>query len=108
MLMSLARQPDKRFVSLWLAALIIASVGCGSSSAPSEMTPPPPPATPALTRLSSDPYSNAGSRHATEVEPGAFAFGSTIVSAFQVARISAGGGADIGFATSIRSEEHTS
>src|SRR5204862_2628737 len=30
-----------------------------------------------------------------------FAFGSTIVSAFQVGRIFSGGGADIGFATSI-------
>ena len=34
------------------------------------------------------------------MEPGAFAYGNTIVTAFQVARISSGGGADIGFATS--------
>jgi len=37
------------------------------------------------------------------VEPDTFAFGSTIVSAFQVGRIFSGGGADIGFATSTNS-----
>ena len=37
----------------------------------------------------------------TEVEPHAFASGPTIVAAFQVARISSGGGADIGWATSL-------
>ena len=40
------------------------------------------------------------SQHQSEVEPGAFSYGSTIVTAFQVARIYDGGGADIGFATS--------
>src|SRR5947208_4605077 len=53
-----------------------------------------------LTRLSTDTFTNASSQHATEVEPDTFAFGSTIVSAFQVGRIFSGGGADIGFATS--------
>ena len=37
----------------------------------------------------------------TEVEPGAFAYGPVIVTAFQVARISSGGGDDIGWATSL-------
>jgi hypothetical protein len=54
----------------------------------------------ALTQLSQDSFTNTSSQHATEVEPGSFAYGSTIVTAFQVARISSGGGADIGFATS--------
>ncbi len=54
----------------------------------------------ALTKLSTDTFTNTSSQHATEVEPGAFAFGSTIVTAFQVGRIFQGGGADIGFATS--------
>jgi hypothetical protein len=54
----------------------------------------------ALTRLSTDTFSNAASQHASEVEPHAFANGNTIVSAFQVGRIFAGGGAAIGFATS--------
>ena len=53
-----------------------------------------------LLQLSFDPFTNATSQHQTEVEPGAFAYGNTIVAAFQVARISNGGGADIGFATS--------
>jgi len=53
-----------------------------------------------LVQLSQDPFSNQSSQHMTEVEPDAFAYGNTIVAAFQVARIYGGGGADIGFATS--------
>ncbi|HEY1400544.1 MAG TPA: sialidase family protein [Terriglobales bacterium] len=58
------------------------------------------PAQVSLTQLSEDTFTNASSQHATEVEPGAFTWGSTTVTAFQVARIFGGGGADIGFATS--------
>jgi hypothetical protein len=54
-----------------------------------------------LTQLSEDTFTDTPSQHATEVEPGTFSYGSTIVSAFQVARIFSGGGADIGFATSV-------
>jgi hypothetical protein len=53
-----------------------------------------------LTQLSADTFTDTPSQHETEVEPGTFSYGSTIVSAFQVARIYGGGGADIGFATS--------
>jgi hypothetical protein len=53
-----------------------------------------------LVELSSDPFTNSTSQHATEVEPDTFAFGSTIVSAFQTGRIFDGGSSDIGFATS--------
>jgi hypothetical protein len=53
-----------------------------------------------LTQLSQDTFTNPASQHQTEVEPSASTWGSTIVSAFQVARIYGGGGADIGFATS--------
>ncbi|MBV9572011.1 MAG: exo-alpha-sialidase, partial [Alphaproteobacteria bacterium] len=53
-----------------------------------------------LHRLSKDTFKNDYSEHKTEVEPHTFAWGSTIVSAFQVARVFGGGGADIGFATS--------
>jgi hypothetical protein len=53
-----------------------------------------------LTQLSEDTFTDTPSQHATEVEPSTFSYGSTIVSAFQVARIFGGGGADIGFATS--------
>jgi hypothetical protein len=54
----------------------------------------------ALTRISSDPFTNNTSQHATEVEPDTFASGSTIVSAFQVGRFFDGGATDIGVATS--------
>jgi hypothetical protein len=54
----------------------------------------------ALTRISTDPFTNTTSQHATEVEPDTFSSGSTVVSAFQVGRFFDGGGSDIGFATS--------
>src|SRR5216683_784568 len=54
----------------------------------------------ALTQISSDPFTNSTSNHKTEVEPDTFAFGNTIVSAFQQGRFFDGGGSDIGFATS--------
>lgn len=55
---------------------------------------------PPVTRLSSDPFTNATSQHATEVEPGSFAWGSTIVDAVQAVRFATGGASDIGWATS--------
>ncbi len=39
-----------------------------------------------LTQISSDPYMNPTSNHKTQVEPDTFAFGNTIVSAFQSGR----------------------
>src|SRR6476659_4658815 len=60
----------------------------------------------ALTRVSSDPFTygpaNDGAQvsHATEVEPDTFAHGSTVVGAFQVARVFDGGAVDIGVARS--------
>src|ERR1700691_5022097 len=53
-----------------------------------------------LTQISTDPFTDTDAQHQTEVEPDTFSFGSTIVSAFQVARIFDGGGADVGFSTS--------
>jgi hypothetical protein len=53
-----------------------------------------------LIQISSDPYTNPNSQHATQVEPDTFAFGSTIVAAFQSGRFFNGGGSNIGFATS--------
>src|SRR5579883_1828899 len=54
-----------------------------------------------LIRISSDPYTNPTSQHKTQVEPDTFAFGSTIVSAFQSGRFFNGGASNIGFATSL-------
>ena len=52
-------------------------------------------------QLSQDSFTNGTSQHMTEVEPGAAINGPVIVTAFQVARIYGGGGADIGWATSL-------
>jgi hypothetical protein len=54
-------------------------------------------------KLSMDKFTNSDSVHKTEVEPSSFAWGSTIVSAFHVARRPGSigwGSADVGFATS--------
>jgi hypothetical protein len=52
-------------------------------------------------RLSRDPYRGGGAQHQTVVEPDSFAYGKTIVTAFQVGRFLDGGGAaNIAFATS--------
>ena len=56
-----------------------------------------------LIQISSDPYTNTTSQHQTEVEPDTFAFGSTIVSGFQVGRFVNGGASNIGWATSTDS-----
>src|SRR6266566_2673 len=58
-----------------------------------------------LTQISSDPYTNPDSNHKTQVEPDTFAFGNTIVSAFQSGRFFDGGGSNIGFATSTNAGE---
>jgi hypothetical protein len=52
-------------------------------------------------RISTDPFTNPDSQHATQVEPDTFAWGSTIVSTFQSGRFFDGGSSDIGFATSM-------
>jgi len=52
-------------------------------------------------QLSQDTFSGGNGQHHTEVEPGAFAYGPTIVAAFQVARVYGGGGMDVGWATSL-------
>src|SRR2546421_3228236 len=59
-----------------------------------------------VVQISSDPFTNNPALdgvpvyHKTELEPDTFAFGSTIVSAFQVGRFENGGASDIGWATS--------
>jgi hypothetical protein len=61
-------------------------------------------AQPGVTQISSDPYTAANAprgQHATEVEPDTFAWGSTIVSVYQVGRVFNGGATDIGFSRSI-------
>jgi hypothetical protein len=53
-------------------------------------------------QISQDPFTNSTSQHQTQVEPGTFSFGPTVVSAFQSGRFYAGGGASgISWATSF-------
>jgi len=73
------------------AVLAAAAVLVGAGSAGANVT---------LTRVSADPFTNATSQHATEVEPDTFAFGSTVVATYQVGRFFNGGASDIGFARS--------
>jgi hypothetical protein len=82
-----------------LACFALTVIGCGSGKSSDTNPPSNNIQSVTLTRLSQDTFTNSTSQHATEVEPSSFSFGSTIVSAFQVGRISSGG-ADIGFATS--------
>ncbi|WP_438295445.1 hypothetical protein [Streptomyces sp. HUAS TT7] len=55
---------------------------------------------PSLTRISTDPFTNSTSQHATELEPDTFAYGNTIVASSQVGRFNDGGASDIGWNTS--------
>src|SRR5256714_1580679 len=85
-------------IALILLALIVSLVftlaSRGFTHAATQATSEP------LVQISSDPFHNKISQHKTEVEPDTFAFGDTVVSAFQVGRVFNGGAADIGFATS--------
>ena len=98
----------KRAVLIALTVL----AGCGgggSGSVPAPRLPPPvptatpfpPPSLANVQRISTDPYGNTNSQHATEVEPGAAAVGSTIVAAYQTGRFFTYGSSDIGYATSL-------
>src|SRR3954454_11654049 len=76
------------------AAMLTAAATCLGAVVPSAS------AAVVLIRVSSDPFTNSTSQHATEVEPDTFAHGSTVVGAFQVGRFFSGGSTDIGFARS--------
>jgi hypothetical protein len=91
------------FAVMVLFACLGFSTGCSSASGTTSNNQRGsnfPPATTPLVQLSTDAFTNSSSQHATEVEPGSFAFGNTIVVSFQVGRIAGGGGADIGYAIS--------
>jgi len=84
------RQPARLAVVAVIAALAL-------------LTTIPAAANVALTRISTDPTTNTTSQHATQVEPDTYAFGNTIVSAFQTGRFFDGGASGIAFATSTNS-----
>src|SRR5207244_7801936 len=50
----------------------------------------------ALTQVSTDPFTNPTSQHATELEPDTFAHHGTVIATFQVGRFFNGGASDIG------------
>ena len=83
-----------RWSALLLGVALTAALAAG---APAQA------ALPGVSEISSDPFapdSLPTASHATEVEPDTFAWGSTVVSAFQTGRVFNGGGSDIGWATS--------
>ena len=88
-----------------IALLLALLTGCGSgsnsnsNSGDSGGSNSPPPSS-LLARLSTDTYTNASSQHATEVEPSIAAYGSTLVTVFQMGRFFNGGASNIGYATS--------
>lgn len=76
--------------------------GCGGAGVtPNIRHTPPPIVNQNISRVSSDPFTNPSSQHATQVEPDMVAFGSTIVTAFQSGRFQSAGSSDIGFVTSL-------
>ena len=75
----------------WLPALVTAALLAGAAPAAANVP---------LTRVSADPFTNASSQHATEVEPDTFASGATVVATYQVGRFFNGGASDIGYARS--------
>ncbi|HEX6675187.1 MAG TPA: sialidase family protein [Actinomycetes bacterium] len=81
------RQPARLAVVAVIAALAL-------------LTTIPAAANVALTRVSTDTFTNPTSQHATQVEPDTFASGSTIVSAFQTGRFFDGGASGIAVARS--------
>ena len=78
-------------VSIYLPMLALLVMFAMAGSANAQYT---------LVKISADSFHNSYSQHKTEVEPDTYSWGSTMVAAFQVARVEDGGGADIGFSTS--------
>jgi BNR repeat-like domain len=95
---ALERRPGALRNTRRTAALLVAGLAIAFLA-----TTPAQGAQPGVTEISSDPYTPATAptgEHATEVEPDTFAWGSTVVAAFQVGRVFNGGATDIGWATS--------
>jgi hypothetical protein len=86
----------RRMTAFSAAALALALITIFSGPVRAQTAP----ASVALNQLSSDPFTNPTSQHATQVEPDTFSFGSTIVATFQSGRFTDGGSSDVGFATS--------
>jgi hypothetical protein len=92
-------------MTILATAPVSAAPSAALAAAPSAVVRSAPSPT-ALTQVSSDPFTNSGSSHATEVEPDTYAVGSTIVGAFQVGRTFTGGSSDTGWVTSLDAGRH--
>jgi len=94
----------RTIVRLICATAAVVAAACGGNAVVNNPPPPaatfPPPSLFNVTLVSTDPFSNATSQHATEVEPSMSAAGTTIVATFQTGRFFVAGASDIGFATS--------
>src|SRR5262249_2738307 len=84
-------------VTLGIGVLIVAGVVSARLALASGATPA---AKPKLIQISTDPYTNSGTQHQTQVEPDTFAFGNTIVATFQWGRGYTAGSSNIDWATS--------
>src|SRR5437870_12992112 len=94
---AIRRMRQHFFPALVLSLLIALTLGCASGSVHTQSAQMVfPAATVPLTKLSSDPYTNSTSQHATEVDPDTFPLRSTIVTAAQVGRIRGGCASDTG------------
>jgi hypothetical protein len=89
---SLAAWPKTRWLTVVLTVCVVPTLGAGTAVGAQQA--------PVGVRVSSDPYSDPGAQHRTEVEPDTFAYRSTLVGAFQVGRTFAGGASNNGWATS--------
>jgi hypothetical protein len=97
----ISRPPNRRLlVTLACSSVLLAGCGGGGGTTPGRPPTPVPTGPSKIARISVDPFINASSQHATEVEPDMFAVGTTIVAALQMGRFFNGGASDIGFATS--------
>ncbi|HEY5094525.1 MAG TPA: sialidase family protein [Candidatus Eremiobacteraceae bacterium] len=75
------------------AALVTAGITARANLAPNG---------PPIVQISQDTFVNHGSQHQTEVEPGSYGFGNTVVVAYQTGRFNLNGGSsDVSWATSI-------
>jgi len=88
---SVASQSGRNTSAFFISALALAIAFAMTVPAQAQFT---------LVKISNDSFHNTSSQHKTEVEPDTYSWGSTMVAAFQVARVEDGGGADLGFSTS--------
>lgn len=97
----------KRLLLPAFAFLAACSGGSSGGPPPVTLTPAPvasqfpAPSLAGVLRVSSDPFTNGGSEHATEVEPAVASSGNTVVAAFQTGRFYTYGSSDIGIAASL-------